>query len=632
MVFTAIALAGLASMFAWVASNAKVTKRNNEFVASQYAAEAAVENVLSQVSQDYSSPGLSNAAFYAGIIPTNFTASWPVQYQFSNPVSNTVNQVYVFLGATATNTAPLPPPYTGLQALSRVCQIRATATPLNQLYNVPATVTETFQVSSIPIFQFLIFYNIDCEIDAGQVLTAQGPVFSNAGLWTGTPNDIFDSTVWAVGKVVNGANDPFATYTGTGQGVFNKAGQPVSGVAPLHIPVAGANTNTTPAVVETLLQWPPTTYEWGTAAGYSSNGITYFANAADLVISNGAAGINGATGTNTTIYFQDQALLPFGNARQKLVNDYYVVTNAVAHVWWSTNYIGPNVLGPGTNVLYAGFTFVTNVVYYDWREYWNAGNGNGGHGKTVQALQIDVSRFNAWLDNTNLDGTTNLNGGKYYRQLKGNSLGGIYAYNSVAPTPTSLPAVRVVNGQQLYDRLGFAVATPFPFYIKGDFNVSDGTGSNAGQNSTSHARPAAFYADSITVLSSDWDDGFQGKLPKATTTTTINAACMGGIVPSDPTLGTPSDSSQYSGGVENFFRLLQSWRSNAGAQTPFYYNGSIVVMFPSQYATNRWRKTGNYYDPPDRHWMFDTNFAVQDRLPPMAPQIKTVVKNNWAAK
>ncbi|HXF10758.1 MAG TPA: hypothetical protein VN625_08245, partial [Desulfuromonadaceae bacterium] len=272
------------------------------------------------------------------------------------------------------------------------------------------------------------------------------------------------------------------------------------------------------------------------------------------------------------------------------------------------------------------------VVFYDWREYWNAGNGNGGRGKTIQAVQLDVARFNAWLENTNLDGTTNLNGGKYFNALcqspthKHHSIDSMYIYSSVAPANLVLPAVRIKNGQQLYDSKGLSVATPLPLYVQGDFNVTDGIGSNAGQNSTTHARPASFLADSITILSTAWNDGGPGAKRPNAADTTVNAACMAGIVPSDKGISA-TDNSTYSGGVENFFRLLENWSGD-----DFYYNGSIVVMFPSQYATNRWRKPGNnfYYDPPNRHWNFDTNFLIQDRLPPMAPQVKTVVRNSWA--
>ena len=71
----------------------------------------------------------------------------------------------------------------------------------------------------------------------------------------------------------------------------------------------------------------------------------------------------------------------------------------------------------------------------------------------------------------------------------------------------------------------------------------------------------------------------------------------------------------YSGGVENFLRMLESW----GTSGDLWYNGSIMAMFPSRYATNFWQQTGNYYDAPTRHWAFDTNFVNPARLPPCTP-------------
>jgi len=79
----------------------------------------------------------------------------------------------------------------------------------------------------------------------------------------------------------------------------------------------------------------------------------------------------------------------------------------------------------------------------------------------------------------------------------------------------------------------------------------------------------------------------------------------------------------YSGGVENFLRFLESW---GGTVT---YNGSIVVMFPSIYATNYWIAPGTYYQAPTRNWGFDYNFLQQAKLPPMTPQVKKTVRVSW---
>jgi hypothetical protein len=52
------------------------------------------------------------------------------------------------------------------------------------------------------------------------------------------------------------------------------------------------------------------------------------------------------------------------------------------------------------------------------------------------------------------------------------------------------------------------------------------------------------------------------------------------------------------------------------------YNGSMVVMFPSQYATNFWIGPGTYYNPPSRAWGFDLNFTKGlSYLPPLTPSV-----------
>jgi hypothetical protein len=246
----------------------------------------------------------------------------------------------------------------------------------------------------------------------------------------------------------------------------------------------------------------------------------------------------------------------------------------------------------------------------------------------VQAVQIDVGMFNAWLANTNyLAGTTNVKGGQYLNALcnlsyhKSHPIDSIYVYNSVPLTSTTLPAVRVANGALLPPLTapkGFTVATAQPMYVWGNYNVQKIVGSTiyscANQNTTTYTYPASLMADAITILSGNWSDAVTTSKPNPTTTT-VNAAMLEGIV--------QSTNSSYSGGVENFLRLLESWSSSI----PLYYNGSINVMFPSQYATNYWN--GNYYGVPQRNWAFDTNFTCQAGLPPLTPQCKGVVRASW---
>jgi hypothetical protein len=482
----------------------------------------------------------------------------------------------------------------------------------------------------------LIFYNMNLEIDPGQTMNINGPVFSNAGLWSGSTSLTFNSTVWAVQNVVNGSADPFVSYTGTGNSTYSVRGEPVSGANHVSMPIAGTNDN--PSVVEGILQWPPSAYALGSAAAYTTAGETYLPNYADLIISNSASGMSSASpvGTNLFVYYQDPYYLttPYNTNAYNwastiiwMTNDYYLVTNLTTHSYFPTNYVPASrwIAGGVTNqVYYAGYSFLTNVLFYDWREGWNGGSGYGGKGKAVWAVQFDVSKFNTWQTNTGVNGGGNFNLLCNDSHHNNHPIGKVYIYNSVPLTVMNLPAVRVVNGSQLPDSYGLSIATPMPLYVLGNFNTTEGGASDAAiLGDVADSWPASFLADAITVLSSGWNDANYSQNPSPSSPDTVNVACLEGIVPSSSSVGT-TDNTQYSGGVENFLRLLENWGT-------LYYNGSIVVMFPSQYATNRWLSTGNYYQAPTREWTFDTNFTTQAGLPPFTPSMKTTARNTWTA-
>jgi hypothetical protein len=618
LIFLAVVLTIFASILNWTSSNAKVTLRNNQYNMSQAAAEAAVERVIGQMDRDFINLSILNSSNYSSLPAGIDLSTWPVQYAFSG-TNGVANQITVNIGPPATNTVALNSQYSGLYGLAQSIDVIATATPIGQPQNVPATVHESLQLALVPLYQFAIFYNVNLEIAPGAPMTITGPVFCNQSIWEGANNATFSSTVTAVGTNCSLKLDPFASNYGpqTPPAVFSMAGQPVDHANALVMPIG---TNNNPATILGLLNLPPPAYTMGTADAYSSNGMVYPANGADLVISNASFGTHfGSTpkGTNTIIYFQDSSLvaIPF---------DFYIITNGNTHGIYNTNYVSPITLGPKTNIYYAGYSFVTNVVFGDWREGWNNGSGPA---KTVQAVQINIGLLNKWLTNT-----TVINSGYNYDNISkvphsGHHICSVYVYNSVPLTPTTLPAVRVVNGAQLPDpgtppkRAGLTVATPFPMYVKGDYNSKDSSGSALGLANTLHTYPAALMADSITILSGSWNDGVAGKMPGAGTTT-VNAAMLEGIVASDPTI-----SGDYSGGVENFIRLLEDW-SNGGGQT-LTYNGSIIVLFYSQVATNHWRQTGNYYNPPTRNWAFDLNFKDSAKLPPLTPSIKAMIRGQW---
>ncbi len=481
MIFLGVALLIFASMMYWVSGNAKITGRNNQYNMSSSAAEAAVERVLAQMDRDFNSQSLTTAAYYA-TLPVDQTA-WPVSYNYSDPTGATTNAIYVNMPTPSTNAVALNSQYAGLTGYAQYCTISAKATPNlstgSSVYNVPATVTETVDFASIPIFQFAIFYNINLEIAPGQAMTIAGPVFCNQGIWAGASDTTFSSTVTAVGTNVNtSADDPFAlNYSKDGGPTFTVAGQPSVQADSLVMPIG---TNNDPNAVHAIIQLPPPAFALGTAAGYSTNGQTYLANAADLYITNTANGINtnAPAGTNTFVYLSDGSLKP-------VPPDYYILKGPInfATNWVYTNLNSGGSIGSSTNyagnVRFAGYSFLTNVLFYDWREGWNGGSGIGGKGKAVQAVQFDVAKFYTWATNG-----VATNGGAAFDTSEelhsGHHIDSVYIYNGVAASSTVLPAVRVANGIKLpiygTTKNGFTLVTQFPLYVLGDYNAKDNSG------------------------------------------------------------------------------------------------------------------------------------------------------------
>jgi hypothetical protein len=646
LLFLVVTTITLTSVWLWTANNGSITQRNINFNQSAAAAEAATEKVFTTMDRDFLNGSLNTSNQYNNslnnsMLPdTGNTNLWPIAYTFSD-TNGTADRTFVSIGET--NFEALNSQYSGLQGLVRDCTIISVATPVGQRYTVAATVKQTFQASLIPVFQFAIFYNLNLEMDPGQPQDVHGPVFCNANIWEGNANLTFDSPVQAVGTNYTWQLDPFSdNYPASGDLTTAYSGTPLANFAlgapsdhnnSLTMPI-GNSTNSNPTNVESILNLPPIVGGQSMGApntiAYAESNQVYLFNESDLIISNAVWGTNGiATNgfsslagvnsqtSNITIWFQDRFNTP---SLKKLTNDLVQLkltsgtwTNTASHTGGlnSNNY-------QATNILYAGFSFITNVTFTDYRE-----------SDTVQALQIDIKKFRFWL-------TNNLNGGdEGYRWDNvcstdlGHRIWSIYAYNSVPFSPTQLPAVRLVNGGMLpTNGPGLTVSTPMPLYIYGNYNVSNNLANDLNQNVTTHTYPAAVLADAITILSTNWNDSVTTTLPNAGNTT-INAAMLEGIVQTVTNI-----SGDYSGGVENFMRLLEDWTkdpSGAGNRQSLTYNGSIVVMFPSIYATNHWQNTGNYYNAPTRHWAFDLNFNNASGLPPLTPESRALIRNSWSA-
>lgn len=242
--------------------------------------------------------------------------------------------------------------------------------------------------------------------------------------------------------------------------------------------------------------------------------------------------------------------------------------------------------------------------------------------KIVKTTQLDVAKLKAspyWPDNgliymTRDDAVKDSDGNQY------------------APDPNKVvTGVKLTNGSELGDSM--TMVSDLPVYVQGDFNLHTSSDPN-----TDKWEPAAIIADAITVLSNSWSDANtkvvtpatagtpavykKGKLvtpavpatPEtitasttkyAASNTTVNSVFVSGDTPSNASTG------QYSGGFENFPRLLESWSNKT-----LTIKGSFIQLFRSQYATGLWGGS-NYYDAALRNWSSEERFADNlEDLPP----------------
>lgn len=200
----------------------------------------------------------------------------------------------------------------------------------------------------------------------------------------------------------------------------------------------------------------------------------------------------------------------------------------------------------------------------------------------------------------------------------------VYIYDTSATT-ANRRGVRIKNGN-LIPSTGLTVASANPVYLQGDFNTGSGTppSNNATSDPTQptvsgyNRAPCAIVGDAVNILSNAWNDTSSTASlgTRAATNTTINAAIISGIIPTNF-----YNDNGYSGGAENFPRFLEDW-SNA----KFTYYGSMVELYTSNQAVGEWGKA-NVYNPPTRQWYYDTKFNVS--APPGTIMTISYLKSRW---
>jgi len=168
---------------------------------------------------------------------------------------------------------------------------------------------------------------------------------------------------------------------------------------------------------------------------------------------------------------------------------------------------------------------------------------------------------------------------------------------------------------------GITIASENPVYIQGEFN--DGGVNNA--NWTGASVAASIAADSVTLLSDNWNDvnsfisPYNPALRTAVTTTYRVAIIAGKGIPFAEPAGTAQDYGT-DGGLHNFLRFMEDWSGQN-----LDYRGSLVSFFYSVQGTGPYKCCNTVYDAPGRTYSFDENFTVGPQwLPPRSPTLRSI--------
>ena len=284
MVLAGAMLITLAGVLSYARTNTDLTSRSAQYARTTAAAEAATENIIARIGNDYQNHGVTlvyaNLASYRTTVPTPAEYSYWSNFEFRNE-QNQLNTTTVDFLALLTNTA-LSMKYQGLRGfaydLRVVSQARETTSP----FALTCRNQQEVELALVPVFQYAIFYNNDLEFNRCAPMRVSGPVHCNSTIYR-VPYSTLDfwGQVTAAGKIAITSKKPGDPQSaGTGTTTFHSGRK--EKVQALHLPLG---TNNRSAAARQLIELPP----WSESASSLMGQMRYY-NLADMVVSVSSAG------------------------------------------------------------------------------------------------------------------------------------------------------------------------------------------------------------------------------------------------------------------------------------------------------------------------------------------------------
>ncbi|RMF93925.1 MAG: hypothetical protein D6736_00950 [Nitrospinota bacterium] len=423
-----------------------------------------------------------------------------------------------------------------------------------------------FKSRLVPLFQFAAFYNKDLEILPGPTMTLAGPVHTNGDLYLDAGNSLdILGQVTTAGDLYRGRKNSNTCN-----------GHPVRVIDPVNLRELPSCSGGRTQIDESAL---------GPWNGMIQTGV-------DVVT---VPTVDSFDPTPGKLYWDKadlRVVLKLDAAENALAIEVRNADNSVAVA--DLPGLGGDCAA-AVDTTYISEDGAANSFY------------NNREGKDIRMLEVNLQKLFNCIHNNSL-----LGAGK---GLDDTSEGGLVFYFTVeGPNSNTINnyGVRLKNGGELKATTpgapaiqGLTVVTNQAIYIQGDYNKTN-------------KKPAAILADSLNVLSNNWDDSKDtlSVNSRVATETTINAAFLAGTDITGGVEGSGGqDKGSYNGGLENYPRFHEKWTGVA-----LHYRGSFVSLGTPQHVNGAWKYGNPQYKAPIRDWGYDTDFNDASNLPPLSPR------------
>jgi Tfp pilus assembly protein PilX len=514
------------------------------------------------------------------------------------------------------------------------------------------------------VFQYAIFFEPVLELNPGAAFEVEGRVHANfdgaapdnSFYYSSAAGLTFRGHITSVKGAVNAPNpaDPRRSFNGSNITIANGPPvQPPFPVTKVGIPCRTVSVNPNEEGPIELIQKP--------AAGPDPNSDTRLFNKAGIkILVNSSPDrpatnvfVNGPALVNIPVRtYASGAALPAIGAPNDVLNNwpgFVLLTkdNTVIPPKKPDNSAFTPLYVLFNTILTFGRSGIDAPIIRDFRQGGVVGGGSGTAAMDRTVTQVDIASLTAAVDNPGAPIRIGENlpiipdygalGAKYLWN------GAIYIHDCSFETNVPRLGVQLINGQSIPRTIvngnffnaggapsgGLTIVTDHPLYITGNYNTGGNPPYNTGGTNIADravpgyaVRPAAVMADSVTILSQNWPlNGSYNTQPlsgRTTVNTTVNTAILSGNVPSGV-------AGRYSGGAENFLRLLEDWNRRR-----LSYVGSMVCLFRSVQSPTQWNNTGTYYNAPNRNWHFEPLFRDPNSLPPITPSVVAFSVGQWA--